>query len=508
MLRPMRATSEKNSPLYLRVAENLTQQVARGALRQGDRVPSLRDLSRQQGVSISTALQAYLWLENRGYLEARPQSGFYVRTPFSELIPEPHFEASKMPPPASGTNAILAEIMEASSDPANIPFGAGNASLELYPNAKLNLILRRIIHRQPLHSARYDFPPGVEPLRRQIARRSLEVGGRFSPRDVTVTSGALESINLSLRAIAQPGDVIAVESPTYFGILQSAIALNMKVLEIPTHPQEGMDLNELERAIHKHRVKACVVMTNSHNPLGYILPDEYKKALVELTARHNVAVIEDDIYGDLPLNGPRPRIVKSFDRNGLVISCSSFSKVLSPGFRVGWVVGGRFSAEIERLKFLTTVATASLPQLAVAEFLASGGYDRHLKRLRTTLAGRVEETRQAIAKYFPEGTCVSRPAGGYLLWIQLPPKVDGLTLYHVALAEHISILPGTIFSATGRYKNYIRINSGHSRPEQHMHRHRPRLFECPRPSHRGPAAHIEDRSWLRRMPRGLCLPSI
>lgn len=450
------------SPLYVRIADNLAQQVARGALRPGDRVPSLRRLSRQQRVSMSTALQAYLWLENRGYLEARPQSGFYVRTPFSTLIPEPQFEARKTPPTAVGTHAILADIMESASDPANIPFGAGCASAELFPNRKLNLIMCRVIRRQPHHSTRYDFPPGVEPLRRQIARRSLDIGCGFSPRDVVVTCGALEAINLSLRAVARPGDVVAVESPTYFGILESAAALSMKVVEIQTHPQQGMDLDELERAIRQHRVKACVTMTNCHNPLGYVLPDKYKRDLVELTARRNIALIEDDVYGDLAFEGPRPRTLKSYDRKGLVLLCSSFSKILSPGYRLGWVVAGRFRAEVERLKLLTTVATASLPQLVVAEFMESGSYDRHLKRLRAGLAAQVEIVRQAIAKYFPAGTRISRPAGGYMLWVELPAKINALRLYRAALAEHISILPGTFFSATGRYQNYIRINCGHA----------------------------------------------
>lgn len=461
----MSGIGSKESPLYVRLADDLTEQVGRGVLRQGDRVPSLRELSRRKGVSVSTALQAYLHLENRGFLEARPQSGFYVRTPYSELIPEPQFKASKMQPPATGTNAVLAEMMEAASDPANVSFGAGHPSAEVFPVSRLNLILRRIIRRNPLHSSHYDFPPGAEALRRQIARRAIDSAGHFTPQEVLVTSGALEAMNLCLRAVAQAGDVIAVESPTYFGILHSAIALKLKVLEIPTHPQEGMDLNELERAIRKHRVKACVVMTNCHNPLGYILSDDYKKALVELTARHNVAIIEDDIYGDLPLSGERPRTAKSFDRKGLVMLCSSFSKVLCSGFRIGWVVAGRFSAEVQRLKFLTSVATASLPQLAVAELMASGNYDRHLKRLRTFVAARVEEMRRAIARHFPEGTCVSRPAGGYLLWVQLPPRVNALKLYRAALEQHICILPGTIFSGVGRYNNFIRISSGDVRTE-------------------------------------------
>jgi DNA-binding transcriptional MocR family regulator len=463
----MCAAAKTGAPLYIRIAESLSQQVARGTLRAGDRAPSLRQLSRQQRVSISTALQAYLWLENRGYLEARPKSGFYVRTPFSKLIPEPQFEATKAPPTDMGTNAILTEMMEAANNPATISFGAGFASPELFPNRKLNLILRRTLRRQPFHSTGYHLPPGAEPLRRQIARRSPSMGCTFSPRDVIVTCGAQEAINLSLRAVARPGDVIAVESPAFFGILGSMATLGMKAIEIATHPQEGMDLDQLERAIRKHRVKACITMTNCHNPLGFVLPDAYKRALAELAARRNVAVIEDDIYGDLTFNGPRPRTVKSFDREGLVLLCSSFSKIISPGYRLGWVVAGRFRAEVERLKLLTTIASPSLPQMVVAEFLESGSYDRHLQRLRSTLAGQVENMRRAIGKYFPPGTRISRPSGGHLLWVELPAKINAVKLHRAALAESISILPGTVFSPTGRFQNYIRINCGQTWCEIH-----------------------------------------
>ena len=449
-----------DTPLYVQIAQSLSRQVADGALRPGDRVPSLRQLSQQQRVSVTTALQAYMWLENRGYLEARPQSGFYVRTPFANLIAEPQFDASKTRPIAVGRNPVLIELNEASNDARNVPFGHGCASAELFPNRKLNLILQHVVRQTPLHSARYDLPPGVESLRRQIARRSLEMGCEFSASEIVVTSGALDAINLSLRAVAKPGDVIAVESPTYFGILESAASLDMKVLEIPTHPQGGMDLDELERAIRKHRVKACVVMTNCHNPLGYVLPDQYKRGLAELTGRCGVPVIEDDLYGDLAFEGPRPHPVNAFDRRGLVLLCSSFSKILSPGYRIGWVAAGRFCKEVERLKLLTSVAAPSLTQLVVAEFLESGGYTRHLKRQRSTLAEQVEFVRQALAKYFPQGTRISRPAGGYMLWVEMPPRISAMKLYRAALKEHISILPGTIFSATGQFKNYIRLNCG------------------------------------------------
>ncbi|HWF09560.1 MAG TPA: PLP-dependent aminotransferase family protein [Bryobacteraceae bacterium] len=463
----MKEAAGTAGPLYVRIAEGLARQIAQGSLHPGDRAPSLRQLSQQQRVSMSTALEAYLWLESRGYLEARPQSGFYVRTPFSAQIPEPESESGRPAPSAIGTDGVLASMMEAARDPQLISFGPSVASPDLFPNRRLNLILQRAVRREPFHSTRYDLPPGVERLRRQIARRAAGMGCAFGPRDVTITSGAADAINLSLRAVARPGDVIAVEDPTYFGILGSIAALGMKVIEIPTHPQEGIDLAELERAIRKHRVKACVTMPNCHNPLGFIMRDENKKALAELISRHGISLIEDDIYADLAFEGPRPRTAKSFDKAGSVLLCSSFSKILSPGYRVGWVAGGRFRAEIERLQLLSTMAAPSLQQMVVAEFLESGAYDRHLKRLRTSLACQMDAVRQAAARYLPEGTRISRPAGGYVLWVQLPRRLDALKLYHAALAEHVSILPGTIFSATGRYRNYIRLNCGHRWSEAH-----------------------------------------
>jgi DNA-binding transcriptional MocR family regulator len=444
---------------YVRIAEGLIGQMERGVLRAGDRAPSLRALSRQQRVSVTTALQSYMLLENRGYLEARARSGFFVRSPFASEIPEPQFEAGRARQGSLGMDDILQDVFMAANDPANIGFGAGFASPQLFPARRLNLNLRRIIHRDPGHSSRYDFP-GCEQLRRQIARRASGVASPVALRDIVVTSGALEAVSLGLLAAARPADAIAVESPTYFGVLGNIASMGMKIVEIPTHPQEGMDLGELERAIRRHRIKAVVTMPNCHNPLGFVLPDKHKRELAELTGRANVAVIEDDVYGDLAFDDVRPRTIKSFDKKGLVILCSSISKTLPPGYRVGWVMAGRFQAEVERLKFVTTVATNSLAQRVVADFLESGGYDRHVKRLRAAFALQIENVRQAIARYFPPGTRISRPAGGHLLWVELPRKTDSLKLYEAALAEHITILPGPVFCCGNRYRNYIRINCG------------------------------------------------
>ncbi|HXI02099.1 MAG TPA: PLP-dependent aminotransferase family protein [Candidatus Saccharimonadales bacterium] len=463
----MKADPHGATTLYDRVAESIRSQIRRGSLRPGDRMPSLRRVSTQQRVSMTTAIQAYRLLENQGHLEARPKSGFFVRVPPAEQIPEPRPVARPGRPAVPVHHAILREVIAAASDPENTPFGAACLSPELYPNRRLNLILKGILGRRPLHSARYTMPPGAEDLRRQIARRSGDMGCSFGPEDVTITSGALEAINVAIRAVLRPGHAIAVESPTFFGILQAAASMGMKVVEIPTDPRTGMDLAALAGAIRRHRIKACVVMTNCHNPLGYVLPDEVKKALVELTARHGVALIEDDIYGDLVFEGPRPRTAKSYDREGLVLLCSSYSKILAPGFRVGWIAAGRFRDEVNRLKFIGSIATPTLSQLAIAEFLESGGYDRHLRRLRAALAGQLTQIRHAAARYFPEGTRISRPAGGHMLWVELPGGTDAIRVYRRALAHRISVLPGPIFAAGDRYRNCLRLNGGYLWSEAH-----------------------------------------
>ena len=447
-------------PLYLQVAYQIEGQIRKGALRVGDRVPSIRGLRRQQGVSVSTVLQAYFWLENQGWIEPRPQSGFYVRAPYAELPPEPEFHASQSIPTEVGIAGLLDEIVNSIGDRRYVPLGAAAASPALYPNAKLNKIITKIARTNPEHSGRYELANGMETLRRQIARRAIAYGCSFSPNDVTITCGGMEALNVAVRAIARPGDVIAIESPTYFAVLQIIESLGMKAIEIPTHPRGGMDLNALSRAIRKHRVRGCISIANCHNPLGFILSDDYKKDLVELLTKHDVPLIEDDIYGDLAFTADRPKTAKSFDTQGIVLLCSSFSKVLAPGFRIGWIEAGRFRDAVRRLKFINTIASPSLPQLVIAEFIQSGGYDRYLRGLRETLQRQGQLYSQAAARYFPEGTKISRPAGGFVLWLELPKKVDALKLYRLAGLQHIKIIPGVIFSATGQFKNYIRMSYG------------------------------------------------
>jgi DNA-binding transcriptional MocR family regulator len=423
-------------------------------------VPSVRLLSKQRRVSISTVLQAYARLESQGWIEPRPKSGYYVRTPFKEMIPEPRSQAARPRPTGFATSELAVDVISAAGDASKVPFGAACASPELMPRHRLNAIARDVLRRHPDHSSHYDVPHGTSALRRQIARRSLEMDCPLAPDDILITNGAMEALNLALRAVARPGDIIATEAPSYFGILQTIDALGMKAIEIPTHPREGMDVAVLRKTIDKHRVRACVVMTNCHNPLGFVMSDIRKEAMVDVITRRRIPLIEDDVYGDLVYQPHRARSAKSFDREGLVILCGSFSKTIAPGLRVGWVSGGRFQREIERLKLISTISTASLPQLMIAQFMESGGYDRHLRNLRDVFERQVQIVSQGISKYFPEDTRVSRPDGGYVLWVELPSGCDAVALHYAALQNGISISPGPIFSASGKFRNFIRLNCG------------------------------------------------
>lgn len=455
-----RLLGEAGRPLYLGVADELERQIRAGTLRVGEKVPSIRSIKRHCQVSTSTALQAYFWLENRGLIEARPRSGFYVRVPFSDLAPEPGTPTQRSVPRDSGLNARLGQLLQLRAASGALQLGTAIPSPDFYPVGKLNRLIREVVRENPAHSCSYEFPPGYAELRRQVAKHAPRQIGNSSWEEIVITSGAMEGLILCLRAVAKAGDVIAVESPTFFGILQLIQSLGMRVLEIPTDPRSGMDINALEHALRKKRVRACIVIANCHNPLGYVLLDKIKSDLAQLSRRYEVPIIEDDIFGDIAFEEPRPRTIKYHDREGLVLLVSSFCKVLGPGYRVGWVQAGRWQSAVEQLQFISTMAAPSLPQQVIAKFLASGGYERHLRRVRMILADRLRLASRAIAQYFPPDTCVTRPAGGFVLWVQMPKSADAISVFEKALKKKIAVVPGPMFSASGQFENCLRLSCG------------------------------------------------
>jgi DNA-binding transcriptional MocR family regulator len=339
--------------------------------------------------------------------------------------------------------------------------GGGYMSPALLPTERLNRGLAAVARSAGGAGIAYDPPPGLPALRRQIARRAAECGVALRADELVTTVGTMEALHLCLRAVARAGDTIVVESPAYYGVLQLIESLEMRALEIPSNAGTGIDLGLLDAALRQQRVKACLVVTNFSNPSGALMPDDAKRELVKMLARHDIPLIEDDIYGDLHFDGARPRPARAFDRHGLVMLCGSFSKTLAPGYRVGYVAPGRYRDAVERLKFAQTVATPTLAQMAIADFLENGGYERHLRRLRRSLSDQVARVSESIAEHFPVGTRISRPRGGFLLWVEMPPGKSALALHDLALARGVSVAPGPIFSAKQRFTSCIRVSCGY-----------------------------------------------
>lgn len=446
--------------LYERVAQLVQTQISSGTLRANDRIPSVRTMSRTARVSVSTVVQAYLHLENIGLIEARPQSGFYVRPPDPAALPEPRLKISRSRQPASIAQEMLHACQDALTRTDLMPLNGAFTSPALYPNHRLNNLMREVLRDRPHNAGELIMPPGDPELRRQVAKRMAIAGVPADVEHVVITGGTMEAITLTMRVLCEPGDTVLVESPTYFGLLQAIEHLRLKVVEVPNHPGQGIDAEAVRRVARSTRLAAAVFIPNFNNPAGTLTPDDAKREIVaELTSRE-VPIIEDDIYGDLHFGNSRPMSLRAFDESGLVVSCGSVSKTIALGYRIGWVVSPQFHAEISRIKCFTSMASPTLQQHVLARYFAVGGYDRYLRRVRATLQANSQNFIDAVGRYFPEGTRIARPAGGIVAWVELPPSVDGAEVFRTALASRIGVAPGIVFSAKADYRNFIRLSYG------------------------------------------------
>jgi DNA-binding transcriptional MocR family regulator len=448
---------------YRQIADDLEDSILKGIYAPGDKLPSIRELHRRLEVSITTAYHACVELETRGLVEARPKCGYYVSpaplvVPAATSAPEPPENPRKVE--ATGmVNAVLKAV----SDPKMIPLGSSATSADLLPHRKFSRIIKSLGANDIRKVMGYSLTEGHPELRRQLALRSVGELPGISPDDFVITTGCMEAVTLCLQAVLKPGDTLAIETPTHFGFLQLFKELGILVLELPTHPKTGMDMDALEKNLRTSSVQACLFMPNIHNPLGTLLSEEKKERLVTLLNHHEVPVIEDDINAELFFTGHRrPTLLKAYDQKDLVPTCSSFSKTLAPGFRIGWALPGkRFRDRVLRLKAGSTVCSAGLDQEVMARYLSGGAVDRHMRTLRNAVKAQVLKTALAVRKYFPEGTGFSFPEGGSLLWVALPEGTDGMTVYRNALKQNISTLPGVVCSVSGVFTNYIRIGCGH-----------------------------------------------
>lgn len=446
---------------YEKLADEIAQSIHQGLLRHGEKLPSVRQTSSSRGVNASTVFQAYYLLEARGLITARERSGYYVTAGASSLpsLPEPTAQEAALT--TVDVSELVFDILDATRNRRVIPLGSAFPSPLLFPLAKLARHMATTVQSMDPWSSVNDLSPGDAELRRQIALRYLIDGLQVPASEIVITGGALEALNLCLSAVTRPGDRVIIESPTFYGALQAIERSGLQAVEVPTHPRLGIDLNALEDAIKQHKPSACWLMTNFQNPLGSLMPDEKKQALVQLLTRYQVPLIEDDVYGELYFGKQRPMPAKAYDTDGLVMHCSSFSKCLAPGYRIGWVAPGRYAQAVERIKLTTTLAASVPAQQALASYLGKGGYDKHLRGLRHTLMLQQVHFLQAISHYFPAGTMLNPAAGGYFVWVKLPGKLDALKLHRAALANGISIAPGPMFSAQRGFEDYIRLNYGH-----------------------------------------------
>jgi DNA-binding transcriptional MocR family regulator len=446
--------------LYLQVAQDFEDQIRTGALPPGGKLPSVRTLSRNRKVSPSTVLQAYMTLETRGLIEARPQSGYYARAPLSSLSPCLVMPELAIKHGSVKTADIVTSMRKASGHADFFQLGCAHMATSLYPRKRLARLLSSVARNRPEAIGTMDFPPGNPRLRRQISKRYMELGCRVKPDEIVLTSGCNEAIHLALRAATQPGDTVLVESPTYFGVLEIIQGLGLKAVEVPCDVRTGLDLSAVREAFERFPVKAGFVIANFGNPAGSLMSDANKEELVRIFEKNKAWLIEDDIFGELAFSQKRPRPLKHFDTKGMVITCSSFSKTIGPGLRVGWVIPGALQNEIENAKYVLNGGTPLLTTELVADFLESGSYERYLRKIRQTLAVQVARISETVMRSFPERTEISHPEGGFVLWVKLPKGCDSVELYRKAVDAKINIAPGVIFSASGRFRNYLRISCG------------------------------------------------
>lgn len=444
---------------YQHLACLLSDRIEQGLYRSGERLPSVRTLSLEHGVSISTVQQAYHLLEEKQLIVPQPRSGYFVATRKSTPPVPGMTRPAQRPVEITQWESVL-ELLSSRMDSDVLQLGSGIPDLTQPTLKPLWKIQSRMAQKQDAGLLNYDSLVGVSALREQVARLTIDSGCQLSADDIVATTGCHEALSISIRAACDPGDIIAVESPTFHGTMQTLRGFGIRAIEIPTDSVTGMSLEALELAFEQWPIKAVVVVPNCNNPLGFIMPESRKRALLSLAQRFDAAIIEDDVYGELAWEYPRPITIKSLDMDGRVLLCSSFSKTLAPGLRVGWVAPGRYRDRVLHMKYISTGSTATQPQHAVAEFIRQGHYGPHIRRMRQVYQRNYEIFNCWVRHYFPCGICVSRPQGSFLMWIELPEAFDAVRLNTDLRTLKIQVAVGSLFSASGKYRNCLRLNYG------------------------------------------------
>lgn len=450
-------STPSDQPLYAQIGQRMAGLIDDRVFRPGQRLPSVRDVAAHNGVSISTAVQAFQWLEERNLVLARPKSGYFV----SPRSKGPALPAVSRPPRHSVLieRASRTEMIGWQAGEEGVSFaGACPKDPAFFDEARVRAAVNRATRAHRFSLVEYSDSPGTRALREAVAQRALHLGCQFAADDVVVTASCLHAIHLCLQAVTQPGDVVALESPTHFGFLDLLESLQLRALEIPTHPRDGLSLQALQLALDTQPVKAVLMVPTLSNPLGAVMRTADKRALVEMLAARQVPLIEDVVFSDLLASDERRQAAKSFDCEGNVMVCGSFSKTLAPGIRLGWVEGGRWKDRLRRLKRVQGVPTNVVLEHALADLVTQAGYEARMRRLSAHMKQRLAEARRLIGETFPRGTRVSAPVSGYTLWLELPEQVDTMALFEECREAGIIFGPGALFSATDRFRHCLRLS--------------------------------------------------
>ncbi len=450
---------------YERIAQRFVRSIHDGRLSPGERLPSLRALCKSDGISLMAALAAYRRLEQLGLVEARERSRYRVSGPrVSSLLRSP-VRRARLAQRSREREVLVDKVLGAVGDPSLVPLGLGCPSQALFPVRELRRVTAKLLRAKPEIWASYSLVPGDLALRTSIALRLRERGLHVQPEEVLLTSGAMEGISLALRALVRPGDAVAVECPTFFGIFDAARAVGARVVELPCDAEGGPDPALLDAACRRHPIRAVALVPSFGNPSGGLMPEARRRDWMTALRRRRIPVIEDDLYGELAHDGHTVPPLISFGRSdgneAPSLLVGSFSKCLLPGGRVGYVVArGPWFEKLTRLKQSTTLANATLPEALARECLSSGIYQRQLRRMRASFAAGVAALRREVAEHFPVGTRVSNPLGGFLLWVELPSGCDAVSLFYDAIGAGISIAPGSLFTLGAGFERFIRLNAG------------------------------------------------
>lgn len=444
--------------LYSEIAENLAEQIRNGSLQEGDKLPSVRMLCAEYEVSMNTAKRVFLELEAQSLIYSKPQSGYFVSSLSYKDLPLPEESNPILLANQCAPNDILQKVYANIGREDILLLSYTVAYGDMLPIAQLKKEIVQATRALPTGGVQYERVEGNVNLRRMVAMRSLSWGAHLKEDDIITTNGGMNAVSLCLIALSKPGDTVAIESPCYPGILQLALGLGLKVFELPTNPNTGVKVEALREVVSK--IDICILISNYNTPVGSCMPDENKKEIVELLAKHDIPLIEDDVYGDLCFSGHRPNCCKTYDTTGNVLWCSSISKTLAPGFRVGWVAPGKYKDKVLKKKLVHSISSSALEQEAVANFMKSGKYDKHLRQLRKRLYQNYQNYANVVKQSFPKNIKICQPQGGLSLWIEFGEEIDTIALYDAAIKRGISIAPGRMFTLQDQYNNSMRLCFG------------------------------------------------